>query len=180
MLETIAAPSVATTFWSLQIFLNNRHPSVLVDSPGIYRFIGIVRPPHIEPGERVVLFDGVCSLCTAWTKFLFKYDTSKRVRMCSIQSQAGIDILEWAGVPVDNVNTMVYVRNDQPLFRSDAFLTVMQDLGFPWSLLAVARFVPRFIRDFFYRRIAHNRYLIFGKNQSCFLPTQEQKLRFIE
>ncbi|MBL8022509.1 MAG: thiol-disulfide oxidoreductase DCC family protein [Leptospirales bacterium] len=137
-------------------------------------------PPHIERGERVVLFDGVCNLCTAWTRFLLKYDKTARVRMCSIQSPAGQDILKWAGVPVENVNTMIYVRDDRPLLRSDAFLNVMRDIGFPWSILAVARIVPRFIRDFFYKRIAHNRYFLFGKTEQCFLPTREQKLRFLD
>ncbi|MCE9599633.1 MAG: thiol-disulfide oxidoreductase DCC family protein [Spirochaetia bacterium] len=153
---------------------------LLVDLHHVSWFIESVNPPHVQPNERVVLFDGVCNLCTAWTRFLIKYDAQARVRMCSIQSTPGQDLLLWAGVPVDNVNTMVYVRNNQALIRSDAFLFVMWDLGFPWSILTIARVIPRFIRDFFYKRIAHNRYLLFGKNEQCFLATPEQKRRFLE
>lgn len=139
-----------------------------------------VNPPHIQPDERVVLFDGVCNLCSAWTRFLIRRDPEGRFKLCSIQSTEGRAILEWAGVSLENINTMVYVREGKAYLQSTAFLTVMRDLGFPWALLGLFRIVPPFIRDFFYKIIAENRYTLFGHTEQCMMPSHEHMKRFID
>lgn len=136
--------------------------------------------PHVVSGERVVLFDGVCSLCSAWTRFLIQRDPAGKFKLCSIQSPQGRDILSWAGVPLESINTMVYVADGRAVLRSSAFLLVMRDLGFPWALLSIFRIVPAFIRDFFYGLIAENRYSLFGQTHQCMMPAPEDRKRFID
>lgn len=138
------------------------------------------RPPHMAPGDRVVLFDGVCSLCSAWTGFLLEHDKRRALKLCSIQSPVGQDILAWAGLPADEMNTMVYVDDVTAFTESDALLGVVRQLDRPWSFLAIFKIVPRPIRNFFYRRLANNRYRIFGRMDHCFMPTPENRVRFID
>ena len=57
-------------------------------------------PPHIQAGERVVLFDGVCRLCNGWAKFLIRQDRERSFRLCSVQSAEGQAILAWFGLPI--------------------------------------------------------------------------------
>jgi predicted DCC family thiol-disulfide oxidoreductase YuxK len=149
-----------------------------LDPPGLFARLRSVNEQPAPP-QQIVLFDGVCNLCSAWTRFLIRRDPAGKFKLCSIQSQTGRDILAWAGVDPDNVDTMVYVRNGRALLRSSAFLGVMQDLGLPWSALGSLRIVPRRIRDFFYSRIAENRYRLFGQTQ-CMIPSPEHKSRFID
>lgn len=130
--------------------------------------------------NRVVLFDGVCNLCSAWTRFLIKHDPEGRFKLCSIQSVKGQEILVWAGLSPANVNTMVYVQDGRALLRSSAFLGIMKDLGFPWSLLGLFSIVPRGIRDFLYNRVAENRYRLFGRSDQCMMPSPEHRARFID
>jgi len=39
--------------------------------------------------------------------------------------------------------------------------------------------LPSFIRDFFYKLFARNRYALFGKQDTCMVPTDELRSRFI-
>jgi len=39
--------------------------------------------------------------------------------------------------------------------------------------------VPRWLRDPAYRFVARHRYRIFGQSRSCFLPTPEERARFM-
>ena len=69
-------------------------------------------PPHVQTGERVVLFDGVCRLCNGWAKFLIRHDRDRRFRLCSVQSAEGQAILAWFGLPTDAFETMAYVEGE--------------------------------------------------------------------
>ncbi len=63
--------------------------------------------------------------------------------------------------------------------KSDSFLRVMARLPLPWSLLRILKLFPKRFRDWFYDRIALNRYRLFGKYDVCLLPTADQEHRFL-
>jgi len=67
------------------------------------------------------------------------------------------------------------------LQRSDAVLRAGRELGGHWSVLAaIAKIVPRPLRDVAYRFVAQNRYRVFGKYESCMLPDPSQRGRFLD
>jgi predicted DCC family thiol-disulfide oxidoreductase YuxK len=66
------------------------------------------------------------------------------------------------------------------LERSDAAIAIARGLKAPWTLLGVARIIPRPIRDALYRFVARNRYRWFGKRDTCMVPTAELRARFID
>lgn len=137
-------------------------------------------PPHIQAGDRVVLFDGVCRLCNGWAKFLIRHDRERRFRLCSVQSAEGQAILAWFGLPTDTFETMVYVEDETLFVRSDAVLRIVAQLPGAWRLLAVLGFLPRALRDWCYDRIALNRYRLFGRYESCLLPAADHQQRFLD
>lgn len=136
-------------------------------------------PPHVAPGERVVLFDGVCKLCGAWARFLIRFDRRQVFRLASVQSEEGQDILRWFGMPTDHYETMVLVEGRHAYVRSTSFIRVVARLPLPWPLLAIAWLLPYFIRDWLYDRIALNRYAIFGRHEACVLPAPDHAARFL-
>jgi predicted DCC family thiol-disulfide oxidoreductase YuxK len=75
---------------------------------------------------------------------------------------------------------MVYVDEMGIHDQSDASLEVYRRLGGIWTVLSLARFFPRWIRNPAYRVLARNRYRWFGKRDTCRLPTAEEKARFLE
>jgi predicted DCC family thiol-disulfide oxidoreductase YuxK len=136
-------------------------------------------PPNVDVNDCVILFDGICKLCNAWSKFIIKYDNLQRFKLCSVQSPEGQSILAHFNMPTDHFDTMLYVESNQYFDKSDAFLNVVNKLGFPWRILYVFKIIPTGIRNWLYDRIALNRYSLFGKYDSCMMPSKENDNRFL-
>ncbi len=136
-------------------------------------------PPNIGVNDCVILFDGVCKLCNTWSQFIIKVDTQQRFKLCSVQSPEGQSILKHFRMPTDHFDTMLYVEGNQVFDKSDAFLNVVKHLGLPWRLLYLFKILPKGIRNWLYDRIALNRYYLFGKYDTCMLPSEENEHRFL-
>jgi len=138
-----------------------------------------MNPPFLQPGDRVVLFDGVCKLCNGMVRFIISHDPHKRLKLASVQSPEGQALLEWFGLPTDHFNTMGFIENNRLSVRSEAMLGLAQYLDQPWPWLRVLRVVPRVIRDWAYDRVALNRYRLFGRYETCVLPDADHEGRFL-
>ena len=128
----------------------------------------------------IILFDGVCNLCTGWVRFVLKHDRAARFRFAPLQSTAARDQLRRHGVSVDTVDGVVVIEPHRVYRDSTAALRVMHLLGGPWALCAVLGAVPRPLRDWVYRAIARNRYRWFGRQDACAPPPQEWRSRFLD
>lgn len=137
-------------------------------------------PPNIGVNDCVILFDGVCKLCNSWSQFIIKVDRQQRFKLCNVQSPEGQSILAHFDMPTDHFDTLLYVEGHQFFDKSNAFLNVINKLGWPWRLIYVFKILPKGIRNWFYDRIALNRYSLFGKYNSCLLPSTENEIRFIK
>jgi len=135
--------------------------------------------PYLQDKENVILFDGVCKLCNAWSNFIIRHDHGRRFRLASVQSIEGQAILAHFGYPTDYYDTMLVVRGGACFEKSDAFFVVMGELGFPWKAALVFKALPKRLRNWLYDRIAHNRYRIFGKYDVCLLPTPDHAGRYL-
>lgn len=136
-------------------------------------------PPGLQPGDNVVLFDGVCRLCSVWARFLLRFDTGRRFKLATMQSDEGQAILSFYGLPLDNYETLLLVENGGVSGKSDAVLRIVRQLPFPWPILACFRLLPRALRDWLYDQIARNRYKLFGKTNVCFTPSEADASRFL-
>jgi len=136
--------------------------------------------PLLEPGETVVLFDGVCKLCNGWAKFLIRHDHARHVRLASVQSPEGQALLAWAGLPLQQFDTMAVVRDRHYWVRSEAIFEIVALLPRAWRSVKLLRYVPRRLRDWAYDRIALNRYRLFGKYDVCLLPSPDHEGRFLK
>jgi predicted DCC family thiol-disulfide oxidoreductase YuxK len=137
-------------------------------------------PESITQHSHIILFDGVCNLCSGWVSFIYKRDSSERFKFVSVQSETGKQLLTWCGLPTDYFDTMVYIENGHAHFKSDAFLQIVKWLHLPWTCLSfIGTPLPKLIRDWLYDRIALNRYYLFGKRASCMIPTGQLAARFL-
>ena len=135
--------------------------------------------PGSAPDDRVVLFDGVCRLCSAWARFLIRFDRKKKFRLATVQSPAGQAILASHGFPLDDYETMLLVEGPELYTKTSAFFRVMFSLPFPWPAFCIAWIIPWFIRDWIYDRIALNRYALFGRYDTCRVPGSDHDGRFL-
>ncbi|MCP1385558.1 thiol-disulfide oxidoreductase DCC family protein [Runella salmonicolor] len=126
----------------------------------------------------VILFDGVCNFCNASINFVIDRDAARRFRFASLQSDFGQRLLADNQRQLTDFDTVLLLRDGKLYEKSDAALEIARYLK-GWSWLYLFRVVPRFIRDFFYDIIAKNRYRLFGKSESCRIPTPEEKKLFV-
>ncbi|MEP9361023.1 thiol-disulfide oxidoreductase DCC family protein [Sphingomonas sp. KR3-1] len=127
----------------------------------------------------IILFDGVCVLCTANAQFVLRHDRRGHFRLASVQSEAGRALCARFGVDPENPDTMLVIEGDRARRDSDAVLAIAEGLGWPWRALGALRMVPRAWRDAVYRRVARNRYRLFGKRATCWVPSPEQRARIL-
>ena len=127
----------------------------------------------------VLLFDGECNLCNGTVQFIIERDPEARFRFASLQSAAGEALLAKHDVKSD-LDTVMLVDEDGVHERSAAALHTLKYLGGFWSLAMVFWIIPRPIRDWFYDQLAKRRYKLFGRRDSCMIPTGDTKKRFLE
>jgi predicted DCC family thiol-disulfide oxidoreductase YuxK len=126
----------------------------------------------------IIFFDDVCVMCNTFVNFLIRVDRKQQFLFAPLRGETAAKILPPLADDPGSWS-MVYVDESGVHDQSDASLRVYQRLGGPWRLLALARFVPRWIRNPVYRVIARNRYRWFGKRETCRVPSPEQKARFL-
>lgn len=136
--------------------------------------------PLLNGDTCAVLFDGTCKLCNGWARFVIQHDSSHRIRLATVQSNEGQELLAWAGLPQNEFNTIVLISDNQIFIRSDAMLKILAKLGAPWSWLNIMRFCPRTMRDWVYDRIALNRYRLFGQYDASRAPDADHAERFLK
>ena len=130
--------------------------------------------------KKIVLFDGVCNLCSSSVQFILKKDKKNQFLFGSLQGKAGQEYLAKFNLPADEFNSFILVEDDILYSRSTAALRILRYLGSGWPLLYAFIIVPKFIRDGTYNWIAKNRYKWFGKKNECWLPTKELKKMFLD
>jgi len=127
----------------------------------------------------ILLFDGVCNLCTGIVKFIIKNDKKEVFRFAALQSQSGQALLKKLNLPATDFDTFVLIIGDQYYTKSTAVLHVLKALGGLWEVLYVYIVFPESMRDFIYDIVARTRYRVFGKKETCLVPSPEINDRFL-
>jgi len=146
-------------------------------------------------GERLlVIYDGVCGFCNLSVRWFLRRDRHDRLRFVPSDSPKVAELLTRHGISQSDQglassalapSTILVVRHPQApdeevLVRSDAALAMLAALPRPWpAVAAVLSWIPRPIRDLGYRLIAHYRYRIWGRLESCPIPTATERARFL-
>jgi predicted DCC family thiol-disulfide oxidoreductase YuxK len=123
-----------------------------------------------ELNVRIIIFDGICNLCSGGARFLERHQASPPFALIPMQAEEGKAILVEHGLDPDDPTTFLVLDGDRRFTESDAWIHVVSALGGPWRLIHAARIVPRSWRNASYRLIARNRYRWFGRRTTCYLP----------
>ena len=134
----------------------------------------------MDDNRPVLLYDGVCNLCNGMVRFVIRWDRKKEIQFASLQSETGKSYLEELGLPTDDFDTLVYLKAGKHFIRSSAVLEVLKDMGGFWRLFYIFIIIPSCLRDQVYRIVAWLRYRVFGKRDTCKLPSPEIKERFLD
>jgi predicted DCC family thiol-disulfide oxidoreductase YuxK len=129
-----------------------------------------------------VLFDGVCNFCNSAVNFIIDWDKQGKFSFASLQSEIGIEIIKRYGLAVrhEDMDSIILVKNNQVSTKSTAALEIARELDGGWPLFYAFIIAPSVIRDFFYDLLAKYRYKLFGRSESCRIPTADVRDRFLE
>jgi predicted DCC family thiol-disulfide oxidoreductase YuxK len=128
----------------------------------------------------VVLFDGVCNLCTGSVQFILRHEADDELTFASLQSDAGQALLADCGLDPDQRESMVLVTADGCHTRSDAAVGIASHLKWPYRALGWTGVIPRPIRDAVYRLVARTRFRVFGRGDECLYAPDGMADRFLE
>ncbi|MBP1853357.1 thiol-disulfide oxidoreductase DCC family protein [Rhizobium halophytocola] len=123
----------------------------------------------------IIVFDAECVLCSANAQFVLTHDRSRHFRLASMQGEVGTALYHRFGMDPADPDSMIVVDGDRLLRDSDAVLSIYAGLGWPWRAVAILRRLPRPLRDPVYRLMARNRYRIFGRRETCWVPRPEHR-----
>jgi predicted DCC family thiol-disulfide oxidoreductase YuxK len=127
--------------------------------------------------KNIVYFDGVCGLCNKFIDFLIRFDKRNKLLFAPLQGETRSkkSNAEYS----DYMNTVIFDRNGKLYYKSEASIRIIYSLGGFWRVVIILLLIPSFLRNPVYDFIARRRYNWFGQKESCRIPTEEEKTRFL-
>lgn len=138
-----------------------------------------VNPSERLKGKNLIVFDGECVLCSAFFSFVVKKDKQKQFHFSIAQSEFGEALYEYYGLKPEDYDTNLVFINGKLYERLHGFFASMKLLGWPYRVVNIFQFLPNAFLDWAYYKIARNRYKLFGRRETCMVPSQALKDRFI-
>lgn len=129
----------------------------------------------------LLLFDGSCGVCNRSVQWILAHETRRDLRFLPLESELGIALRKKAEIS-PNVDSLVWLEAPAGEMKariySAAAISAARYVGGGFRALAFALWlVPRPLRDLAYRGFARVRHHV--APSACFLPTPEERLRFL-
>lgn len=136
---------------------------------------------NLPENKKIILFDGVCNLCDFFVQFVIKNDNEDIFRFVSLQSDLGKSMISNSNYNTVALDSVVLYNIDSKIYKikSAAVFEILSDLNRFIFLVKICAFIPVIWSDFFYKIIARNRYLLFGKKDQCMIPTPDVISKFL-
>jgi predicted DCC family thiol-disulfide oxidoreductase YuxK len=135
--------------------------------------------PKFADDRPVIIFDGHCVLCSRSAQFVLRHDGRGVHRLLAAQTPLGHALYVHYGLDPRDYESMILIADGVAWLKSEAVIRIAEGLGLPWSLAAIARVLPRAWRDRLYGSLARNRFRVFGRRDTCYLPDPRDADRFL-
>ena len=135
---------------------------------------------HIEisMSHPIIYYDAQCLLCNGFIEALIKKDPKAIFKYCSLQDDKSQSVRHLHNM-TDTINSVLLLDRGVWYDESDVSVRIAQHIDGPWHRASAMRYVPSSIRNWIYRRIANNRYQLFGKSDQCIIPDESVMSRFL-
>jgi len=135
--------------------------------------------PQFPDDKALIVFDGVCVLCSGFARFVLKRDRQFAFRLATAQSPLGQALYRHYGLDGQEFETNLVLAGGRATAKLDTVALAGERLGGRWRALSLLRLLPRALADWLYDRVAANRYALFGRTERCMIPPPEWRDRFI-
>ena len=136
--------------------------------------------PSFDDHGPLTVMDGECVLCSVGARLIARFDKAAEFRICRSQTTLGKALLGHYGLSADDPESWLYIVDGQAYTSLDAMIRAGSRVGGTGLLLQPLRLLPRALQDWLYRRLARNRYRLFGRNDMCALPDPALRARLME
>lgn len=132
----------------------------------------------IPQNKNIIFFDGVCGLCNKFVDFILRIDHHNEFIFAPLQGEFAKKVLPEKYI--NEMKSVILLKNNGDLYsQSKAVIEILSDIGGVWKLAKIANILPDTILNKAYDLVSENRYRIFGKKDTCRLPSPEEKDKFI-
>lgn len=135
--------------------------------------------PGFDDDSPLIVYDGVCILCSGFIQFVVARDTAKAFRFATAQGPLGQGLYRHLNMSTADFETNLLVADGIITSKLDAFIEILRILGAPWNIARALYALPRSVRNWLYDRIAKNRYTVFGRTETCMVPAADWRDRVI-
>lgn len=126
--------------------------------------------PRFDDAAPVAVMDAECAICSWGARMIHRMDRSGQVRIAPVQTPLGAALLQHYGLAPDDPASWLFIDQGVAYADFDAVIHAGQHFGGWGYLTAALRLLPKPLRDWLYRRLARNRYALFGHADMCALP----------
>lgn len=144
----------------------------------------VAEPATPDADKLIVLYDGVCGLCNGFVRFLLERDRRGLFQFAPLQSEFARSVVAERGGDPEELSTIYVIEGfategERVRLRGRAALHCVTALGRGWRLLGAFRILPSVVLDLGYRLVAKVRYRLFGRHETCPVPGESERSKFI-
>lgn len=148
--------------------------------PTAHSYLADPAVPPFDDSQPIVIFDGLCVLCSTGVDWMLKRDPNGTSRFATIQQVVPRALYRHYGLDADRFDTFMVLENGVPNTKWAGVLAAARTLPQPWHALGViGRAIPGFIGNPLYDWIQRNRLGWFGSRATCRRPTPAETHRFL-
>jgi predicted DCC family thiol-disulfide oxidoreductase YuxK len=135
--------------------------------------------PRFDDRSPIVIMDGRCVLCTRGARLICRLDRAGEFKIVPIDSDLARAILCHYGVHPTDPASWLYLEDGTAYGSIEAIIRVGTRLGGWCRSVQLLRIIPGFLQDWLYRRLALNRYRLFGRTDLCAVPDPDLRRRLL-
>lgn len=136
--------------------------------------------PAFDDSRPVTVMDGECVLCSVGARLIARFDKAGEFRICRAQTKLGRFLLLHYGLSPDDPESWLYIVDGRAYTSLDAMIRAGNRVGGAGRMLQALRLMPRPLQDWLYRKLARNRYRLFGRTDLCSIPDPALRARLME
>lgn len=136
--------------------------------------------PAFDDRAPILIFDGLCVLCSSGVQTMLKRDPHGTTRFAAIQEPIPQALYAHYGLDAARFDTFMVLSQGVPHIKWAGVLAAARTLPAPWGWTGtLGRIIPSVIGDKIYDWVQRNRLGWFGSRAACFLPKTAQRTRML-
>lgn len=148
--------------------------------PSAYSYRADPTVPKFDDTQPLVIFDGLCVLCSRGVQWMMRHDANGQSRFAAIQEDVPRALYRHYNLDSDRFDTFMVLVAGVPYTKWRGVLAAARTLPQPWRALGfIGGVVPSAAGDLVYDWVQCNRLRWFGARETCLVPSERQKERFL-